>query len=195
MSARTWILATRNAHKVEELQALLGSRVQLRSLEGLALPAELPETGRTLQENSAQKARFVWEHTRIPCLADDSGLEVAALGGAPGVDSAHYSGQRNDAANLARVLQELEGHADRTARFRCVLSLFDGEQLHLFEGHCPGHLAEAPAGTHGFGYDPAFIPDGYKETFGQLPPEVKNALSHRAKAAEALVQWMGGVKS
>ena len=192
MTPPTWILATRNAHKVEELQALLGSRVCLQSLDGLDLPAELPETGRTLEENSAQKARFVWEHTQIPCLADDSGLEVAALGGAPGVDSAHYSGRRDDAGNLARVLHELQTRPDRTARFRCVLSLYDGHVVHSFEGSCPGHMAEAPAGDHGFGYDPAFVPEGYTQTFGQLPAEVKNALSHRARAAQQLVAWLEG---
>lgn len=189
MAPRTWILATRNAHKVEELQALLGDRVVLRSLEGFDL-GELPETGRTLPENSAQKARYVYEKTGIPCLADDSGLEVMALGGEPGVDSAHYSGKRDDAANLALVLERLKGQTDRSARFRCVLTLIEDGISYSFEGSCNGHMADAAHGAGGFGYDPAFVPDGHSRTFAEMSPAEKNALSHRARAVEKLVAWL-----
>lgn len=190
MAPRTWILATRNAHKVEELQALLGDRVVLRSLDGFDL-GELPETGRTLPENSAQKARYVYEHTGMACLADDSGLEVAALGGEPGVDSAHYSGKRDDAGNLALVLEKLKGQPDRSARFRCVLTLIEEGHTHVFDGSCEGQLVEAPYGAGGFGYDPAFIPAGHSRTFAEMSAAEKNALSHRARAVEKLVAWLG----
>jgi XTP/dITP diphosphohydrolase len=190
MAPRTWILATRNAHKVEELQAMLGNKVVLRSLNDFDL-GELPETGRTLPENSAQKAQYVYDHTQLPCLADDSGLEVEALNGEPGVDSAHYSGARDDAANLALVLQKVEGQPNRNARFRCVLTLLENGQKHVFDGSCPGTLALAPSGQGGFGYDPAFVPTGHTRTFAQMTAEKKNAISHRAKAVEALVAWLG----
>jgi XTP/dITP diphosphohydrolase len=189
MAPRTWILATRNTHKVEELQALLQGRVHLRSLNDFDL-GELPETGRTLPENSAQKARYVYEHTGLPCLADDSGLEVEALNGEPGVDSAHYSGKRDDAANLALVLQKLEGYNTRKARFRCVLTLIEDNQTHVFDGTCEGELGLAPSGQGGFGYDPAFIPTGHTRTFAQMTSEEKNAQSHRAKAVAQLLAWL-----
>jgi len=191
MIPRTWILATRNAHKVQELQALLGNLVVLRSLNDFNL-GELPETGRTLQENSAQKARFVYEHTGLAALADDSGLEVQALQGEPGVDSAHYSGQRNDATNLALVLQKLEGQPNRSAHFTCVLTLIENDETYVFEGTCPGTMATEPSGAGGFGYDPAFVPSGHTRTFAQMSAAEKNALSHRAKAAAQLLAWVEG---
>jgi XTP/dITP diphosphohydrolase len=189
MAPRTWILATRNAHKVEELQAMLGERVLLKSLADFDL-GELSETGRTLPENSAQKARYVYEHTGFPCLADDSGLEVNALGGEPGFDSAHYGGARDDAANLALVLKKLEGHTDRTARFRCVLTLMENNAQFVFEGSCEGAIMQTPSGQSGFGYDPIFVPNGHNRTFAEMSATEKNALSHRARAVEKLLQWL-----
>ena len=185
-----WILATRNAHKVEELQALLGSSVTLRSLDGFDLP-ELPETGRTLEANSEQKARFVFEKTGLPCLADDSGLEVEALDWAPGVDSAHYSGSRDDEANRQWLLLQLNENEHRAARFTCVLTLVDADgMIHSFTGHCHGTISRHEWGHGGFGYDKLFVPDGHLNTFAQMEPAEKNVLSHRAAAARKLRAWL-----
>ena len=189
------LLASRNRHKADEIAAYLGSVFRLQTLDDVpGLPAELPETGRTLEENSAQKALYVWQCTHTDCLADDSGLEVYALGMRPGVDSAHYNGTRSDAANLAKVLAELDSQPDRRARFRCVLTLCVGGTLHQFDGTVEGMLTADPAGAQGFGYDPAFVPDGHTRTFAQMTMEEKNALSHRARALEKLKAFLENYK-
>ncbi len=184
--------ATNNAHKLDELRPLLGARFDLRTLTDIGCHDELPETSDTLEGNALQKARYVWQHFGVPCFADDTGLEVRALQGAPGVDSAHYAGPaRDSAANVQKLLTALDGQPDRTARFRTVIALIDANgREHLFAGIVEGRITEAPRGTGGFGYDSVFQPDGFTETFAELPLEAKNRISHRARAVAGLVQWL-----
>ncbi len=185
------VLATKNAGKAREIGRMLeGTGVEIVSLEGFAGIALPPETGATMRENALLKARAVYRATGLPALADDSGLEVDFLGGAPGVYSARYSGENaTDEENWRKLLAELEGvpSGKRTARFRCALALvgFDGSE-HLFEGVFEGVIAEAPRGTNGFGYDPVFMASGTGKTAAELTPEEKNRVSHRARAIEAL---------
>jgi len=183
-------LATNNAHKISEIQAVLPSHIKLQSLQAAGITEELPEPFETIEENSFSKAFYVWQHYAVPCLADDSGLEVAALGGKPGVHSAHYSGSRNNAENIATVLDEMMGETNRAAQFKTVLTfIFDGKS-HQFEGIIEGNLAQEPAGENGFGYDPIFMPNGFSETFGQLATEVKLANSHRSRALVEFVAFL-----
>lgn len=181
------LVATKNAGKVRELTELLvGLPLRLRNLSDFPAAPEVDETGATFEENARLKAVGYGEHARLLTLADDSGLEVAALGGEPGVRSARYGGLATDAERTARLLEELArtNDAERRARFVCVIALAlpPSDRLHFFEGTCEGRIARAPAGSHGFGYDPVFCPDGYEQTFGQLPDETKEQLSHRARA-------------
>lgn len=194
--SRELLLATRNAGKIRELCELLGgASFVLRSLAEFPHVPEAEETGETFEENAAIKASFYGGATGLPTLADDSGLEVAALGGAPGVRSARYAGE--DAVydvKIARLLEELRlsGVADRRARFVCVAALFDPAtgSVRLFRGVCDGRIADAPRGGGGFGYDPIFVPDGYEESFGQLSSEVKQRISHRARAVAAAREFL-----
>lgn len=187
------ILCTGNEGKVAELRALLPKHITLLSLSDVGLPSDLPETGDTLEANALQKARFAHERTGLPCVADDTGLEVDALGGAPGVFSARYAGEARRAEdNMAKLLEELTGHADRTARFRTVLALVTDHGEETFEGSVEGSIGELRKGTNGFGYDPIFIPQGCSGTFAELDPAVKNAMSHRGRAVERLLAFLGG---
>jgi XTP/dITP diphosphohydrolase len=191
----TLCFATNNDHKLEEIRALLGDGFTLRTLADIGCVDELPETTGTIPGNSRQKADYVFKNFGVSCFADDSGLEIDALNGAPGVDSAHYSGSRDANQNMARVLTELAGHANRQARFRSVITLIldDGKVEPLamqFEGIVEGQILDAPRGTGGFGYDPIFQPDGYEQSFGELPPSVKNQFSHRARAFAGLVAYL-----
>jgi XTP/dITP diphosphohydrolase len=190
-------LATKNAGKAAEIGRILeGSGVEIVSLQafpGVELP---PETGRSMRENALLKARHVFKSIGLPALADDSGLEVDFLGGAPGVFSARYSGEKaTDEENWRKLLRELEGvpPEKRSARFRCALALvgFDDDE-HLFEGVFEGAIAGAPRGSNGFGYDPVFIPLGMDRTAAELTPDEKNSISHRARALEALKEFLGG---
>lgn len=186
---RGLLIATRNEGKVRELRELLGDAFALRSLAEFPRVPEAEETGETFEENASIKAAFYGRATGLLTLADDSGLEVAALGGAPGVRSARYAGEgASYEVKIARLLEELRrsGDSDRTARFVCVVALFDpvDESLRLFRGVCDGGIAGEPRGAGGFGYDPVFVPEGYVESFGQLPSSVKQRLSHRARAVE-----------
>lgn len=186
----TLCFATNNAHKLAEVRPLLGDRFTLRTLAEIGCHEELPETSATLDGNARQKARYVWEHYRVPCFADDTGLEVAALNGAPGVYSARYAGPARDAtANMQQVLTELAGVADRAARFRTVIAFVDatGNEW-VVEGTVAGHITEAPRGEGGFGYDPIFQPTGFADTFAELPLEVKNRIGHRGQAVAELVR-------
>jgi XTP/dITP diphosphohydrolase len=179
------VICTANAGKLKEFKALLSSGPTLLSLADVGIMDELPETGDTLQENALQKAREARERCGESCVADDSGLEVDALHGAPGVRSARYAGEdRNDAANMRHLLQQLQGHRTRTARFRTVLALVDEQGEHLFEGTVEGRILERPFGDGGFGYDPIFVPEGSERTFAEMSSTEKNAVSHRAKAVE-----------
>ena len=182
------VLATRNPGKVAELRALLADLpVRLRSAAEVEGAPEVEEDAPTLEGNAAKKARALHAHTGLPALADDTGLEVAALGGAPGVHSARYAGPAaDDAANRARLLRDLAGRADRSARFRTVLAYLDAAgALHTFEGVCRGRILHEERGTGGFGYDALFVPEGETRTFAELAPEEKNAISHRAQALRA----------
>lgn len=185
--------ATNNAHKLAEVQAALGDAFELRTLADIGCREELPETGRTLEANSLQKAAFLHDRYGVDCFADDTGLEVFALGGEPGVDSAHYAGpHRSHADNVALLLRNLAGHADRSARFRAVFTLIRGGEIRQFEGEVRGHITEAPRGSGGFGYDPVFVPEGHDRTFAEMSTAEKNTLSHRARALAAMKAFLAG---
>jgi XTP/dITP diphosphohydrolase len=185
------IFATANRHKLKEVQILLGSGFELLVPADLGYTADLPETGDTLEYNALEKARFVAEKFNLPCFSDDTGLEVDALHGEPGAFSARYAGDARDPqANLQLVLQRLEGHTQRSARFRCVVALVMAGRERLFEGKVEGVILQAPQGLKGFGYDPVFRPEGYDCSFAELSMAQKNELSHRGKAIRQLVDFL-----
>ncbi|MFN0188028.1 MAG: RdgB/HAM1 family non-canonical purine NTP pyrophosphatase [Bacteroidia bacterium] len=177
------VLASNNQHKVTEIRKILPKCFDLVSLMDAGITSELPETKGTIIGNATQKAFFVWEVTGIECLADDSGLEVEALDGHPGVDSAHYSGFPISAdRNMDLLLSQLEGHENRRASFVTILALIQDGVCHHFEGRVYGTISEHKRGENGFGYDPIFIPEGQHLTFAEMDEELKNAISHRALA-------------
>lgn len=183
------VFATHNAHKAEEVAAILaGTGVVLRTLDGLdGLPDDIPETADTFVGNALQKARFVYERTGLLCVADDSGLEVDALGGAPGVRSKRYSPEADPSHNNALLLRELAGVDDRTGRFRCVIAVVGPRGEHTAEGRCEGRIATAPRGEGGFGYDPLFLPsEAPGRAMAELSMADKNAISHRGRAFREL---------
>lgn len=185
--------ASNNAHKLDEIRPLLPAGLQLLSLADIGCHEELPETQPTLEGNARQKAQYVWDHFGVACFADDTGLEVEALGGAPGVYSARYAGpQRAAADNVAKLLHELGAQPDRRARFRTVISLVRGaSDVHEFSGEVHGTIAAAPIGGSGFGYDPVFVPgEGDGRTFAEMTLAEKNLLSHRARAVAGLVEFL-----
>lgn len=187
------LFATNNAHKLAEVQAVLGDAYTLLTPRDCGVTEEIPETQPTLEGNASQKAHYLFDRTGTDCFADDTGLEVEALGGAPGVHSARYATDGHDfAANNRLLLRNLEGHQNRRARFRTVVCLLlDGEE-HLFEGVVEGRIIACETGHEGFGYDPLFIPDGFDKTFAQMSPDEKNAVSHRARAVRKLVEFLHG---
>ena len=181
-------LATYNQHKAREFQALLGDQFEITDLASLP-SVELPEeTGSTFEENAVSKAVTVSKAVAKLVIADDSGLEVEALAGAPGIYSARYAGEKaNDTANVEKLLRELRNVTQRAARFRCVIALARaGQVLKTFTGVVEGEIVDAPRGDDGFGYDPVFQPAGFKQTFAEMSPEAKNGISHRAKAVAGL---------
>ena len=209
------VFATNNLHKLEEIRQILGSSMEVVSLADIGCHADIPETADTLEGNALQKAQYVWDHYHMSVFADDTGLEVDALGGAPGVHSARYAEgtDHNSEANMEKLLRELNGKTSRTARFRTVIALLlaeEGDEAedakdeeavngaeaakapcttpkeHLFEGRVDGTIATEKRGTAGFGYDPLFVPDGYDQSFAQLGTDIKNTISHRARAVEKL---------
>jgi XTP/dITP diphosphohydrolase len=186
------IVATRNAHKMREIQQLLGREFEVRDLPACPEISETVESGESFEENAKLKAIAVSKKLPGLVIADDSGLEVEALGGAPGIYSARYAGAKaTDKQNMDKLLEELARIGvkanQRRARFRCVLALARaGEILDIFEGTVEGTIVDPARGSHGFGYDPIFVPNGFKETFGELPAELKNSISHRARAIRAL---------
>ncbi len=187
--------ATNNAHKLDEVRHVLGEAIQLKTLADIGCTDELPETTGTIAGNSHQKAEYVWKHFGISCFADDSGLEIESLGGAPGVDSAHYSGSRDAGQNMALVLQQLTGQPNRRARFVTIITLLlqgrGAEPLEKqFEGVLEGEMLDAPIGTGGFGYDPIFQPDGYACSLAELSMAEKSQISHRAKAVAKLAAYL-----
>jgi XTP/dITP diphosphohydrolase len=183
--------ATNNEHKLAEVQKMLPDTIKLKTLAQVGCTDELPETQTTLEGNARQKAQYVFEHFEINCFADDTGLEVEALNGEPGVYSARYAGeQRNNQDNINLVLEKLKGQTNRKAQFRTVVTLvLDGEYFD-FEGTVAGNILEAPRGAEGFGYDPVFVPEGYEKTFAEMTSEEKNQISHRGKAIEKLVTYL-----
>lgn len=185
------VFATNNAHKLAEVQAVLGEEYTLLTPRDCGITEEIPETQETLEGNASQKAHYLYERTGLDCFADDTGLEVAALGGAPGVHSARYATDGHDfAANNRLLLHNLEGEADRRARFRTVVSLILGGEEHLFEGIVEGRIIEHETGNEGFGYDPLFMPEGSDRTFAEMTTEGKNAVSHRARAVRKLAEYL-----
>ena len=185
------MFATANLHKAKEAQAILPPGVQLLVPADLGSAQEIPETGNTLESNAMQKARTVWDIFGLDCFADDTGLEVQALGGAPGVYSARYAGpQANAEANMAKLLTKLKGQADRRAQFRCVIALILNGKEYYFEGCVPGHILERPQGDKGFGYDPIFVPQGYDCSFALMDSREKNAISHRGLALKQLARFL-----
>ena len=189
----TFVLATRNAHKVSELRRILGERLGPHELVGLdQVPdhggPEPDEDGATFAENALIKARAAAAHTGLPAIADDSGISVVALGGAPGIHSARYAGSRVDADNVAHLLANLRGVADRTARFECAAAIVDGAYEHVELGVWPGAVLEEARGAGGFGYDPVFRPEGLTVSSAELTADEKNAQSHRSRAFGALVE-------
>lgn len=221
------VFATNNLHKLEEIRQILGSSMEVVSLADIGCHADIPETADTLEGNALQKAQYVWDHYHMSVFADDTGLEVDALNGAPGVHSARYAEgtDHNSEANMEKLLRELNGKTSRTAHFRTVIALLLAEEgngaaaeatkeeatktedasiaeaandteaakvtcttpkAHLFEGRVDGTIATEKRGTAGFGYDPLFVPDGYDQSFAQLGTDIKNTISHRARAVEKL---------
>ncbi|MDD4032770.1 MAG: RdgB/HAM1 family non-canonical purine NTP pyrophosphatase [Bacteroidales bacterium] len=189
------LLATGNSHKVFEIQAIFGNSLSVLSLKDLGYSGDIPEDQTTLEGNAREKAEWVFERYRLPCLADDTGLEVTALGGRPGVYSARYAGETDKAfqseANIAKLLKEMSGITDRTARFRTVLAYVDPQGfIRFFEGIVCGEIADSPRGSAGFGYDAVFIPEGFTQSFAEMTPEGKNEISHRGKAIKAFAEWL-----
>ena len=195
------VFATNNMHKLEEIGALLGEKFRLIALKDLNIVEDIPEDHETLEENASQKAWYIYERTGHDCFADDTGLEVDALKGAPGVYSARYARMGHptfpdmDVAegNIRKLLLEMEGEKLRNARFRTVIALVLGGKEYQFEGVVDGWIIESGSGTKGFGYDPVFRPDGYEITFAEMDIALKNQISHRARAVAQLVQMLKGM--
>ena len=206
------VFATNNEHKLSEIRSILGESIEVLSLKDIGCDVDIPETGKTLEENALQKAQYVYDHYHIDCFADDTGLEVDALDGAPGVYSARYASMVSDSnqttpashdseANMARLLKELGENNNRHARFRTVIALIQKKdvcpcgctsikEIHKFEGIVEGEIIRERRGGEGFGYDPIFQPDGYDKTFAELGMEVKNHISHRARAVAKLCEFL-----
>ena len=189
------VFATNNRHKLNELSKLSGDKFHLLSLKDINCFDEIPETADTLEGNAALKAKYIWEKFGINCFADDTGLEVDALNGQPGVYSARYAGEdQNSEANLSKVLQELTGKTNRKARFRTIICLIIEGKEHFFEGIVNGNLLSERQGKEGFGYDPIFVPIGYDKTFAEMDMEVKNKISHRGIATYKLINFLKSYK-
>lgn len=197
------VFATNNQHKLQEIRDILGSEFEIVSLKDIGCDVDIPETGNTLEENAMQKAQYVYDHYNLSCFADDTGLEVEALNGEPGVHSARYAeGTDHDSeANMAKLLRNLEGKDTRKARFRTVIALIQKQdvcpcgctsikKVNRFEGIVDGSIATEKHGTAGFGYDPIFVPEGYDKSFAELGESIKNGISHRARAVAKLAEYL-----
>lgn len=183
--------ATNNLHKIEEVKVALGDGLRILTLEEAGIREELPETQDTLEGNARQKALYVFDHFGLPCFADDTGLEVDVLGGAPGVYSARYAGpQRRSADNIALLLENLRGKTSRAAQFRTVIHLVLPDGQWKFEGIVRGTIREDGKGTGGFGYDPVFVPEGFEQTLAEMSLEEKNLISHRGIAIRKLAEFL-----
>ena len=206
------VFATNNEHKLSEIRSILGESIEVLSLKDIGCDVDIPETGTTLEENALQKAQYVYDHYHISCFADDTGLEVDALGGAPGVYSARYASMasitsnpspasHDSEANMTRLLRELRENNNRRARFRTVIALIEKKdicpcgctsikEIHKFEGIVEGEIIRERRGGEGFGYDPIFQPEGYDKTFAELGMNIKNRISHRARAVAKLAEFL-----
>lgn len=185
------VFATNNQHKLSEIRQILGDRVEVLSLQDIGCDVDIPETGKTLEENALQKAQYVFDHYHTDVFADDTGLEVEALNGAPGVYSARYAGEGHDSeANMSKLLKKLSNNDNRKARFRTVIALIQQGDVHKFEGIVNGQIIRERRGGEGFGYDPIFQPDGYDKTFAELGLDIKNTISHRARAVAKLCAFL-----
>ena len=206
------VFATNNQHKLSEIRSILGDSIEVLSLKDIGCDVDIPETGTTLEENALQKAQYIYDHYHIDCFADDTGLEVDALNGAPGVYSARYASMASDSgqtcpashdseANMTRLLKELGNNNNRKARFRTVIALIHKKdvcpcgctsikEIHKFEGIIEGEIIRERRGGEGFGYDPIFQPDGYDQTFAELGMDIKNHISHRARATQKLADFL-----
>ena len=190
---RKLIFATNNKHKLGEVREMLNGIVEIVSLDESGFSGEIPETADTLQGNALQKAQWVWERTHCDCFADDTGLEVEALGGEPGVYSARYAGEHctfDD--NINKLLTALDGESNRKAQFRTVVCLIEDGKPRYFEGKVEGQILTERYGEGGFGYDPVFMPDRFAVSFAEMPAEVKNMISHRGMAVKQLVKYLSG---
>ncbi|HAH57857.1 MAG: non-canonical purine NTP diphosphatase [Lentimicrobium sp.] len=190
------LFATNNAHKLEEVKQLLSGYYEVISLSDVGFEGEIPETSPTIEGNALQKARFIKQSLGLDCFADDTGLEVAALHGAPGVYSARYAGEGcSYDDNVTKMLLEMQGIAHREARFRTVIALIIGNEEKLFEGIVEGMIIQERKGASGFGYDPIFMPEGYNQTFAEMATSLKNEISHRGRAVKLLAQWLMAMKA
>lgn len=188
---RRIVFATNNVHKLQEIRAMIPEGIKLLSLADIGCHADIPETADTLEGNALIKARYVAEHYGMDCFADDTGLEVETLGGAPGVHTARYAGEAHDTeANIDKLLAELADKDNRKARFRTAIAFIVQQEEHLFEGILEGEIAPGRRGTDGFGYDPVFIPEGTGKTFAELGSDIKNRISHRALAVNQLIEYI-----
>ena len=188
---KKFVFATNNNHKLEEVSSILGNKVELLSMKEIGCHDDIPETADTLEGNALLKARYIYDKYHTDCFADDTGLEVEALNGAPGVFSARYAGDaHNSEANMNKLLLELEGSDNRKARFRTVFALIVNGKEHIFEGIVKGEITKGKHGTSGFGYDPIFLPEGYTQTFAEMGNELKNKISHRAVATKKLCNFI-----
>lgn len=187
------VFATHNAHKLEEVRAILKGIVEVVGLADIGCHEDIPETADTLEENAKLKSQYVYEKFGYDCISDDTGLEIEALDGKPGVHSARYAGEpSNSVNNMLKVLEEMKDQSNRNAQFRTVVSLVENGNYYEFEGIVKGILSREPTGKGGFGYDPIFIPEGHSESFAVLSAEEKNAISHRAIAIKKLAEHFNG---
>ena len=185
------VFATNNAHKLGEIREILGNYYEIVSLKEIGFDEDIPETGDTLAENASQKSHYIFERYHINCFSDDTGLEVDALEGEPGVYSARYAGEKatyDD--NVNKLLQELGYSENRKAAFKTVISLILDGKEHQFEGRVDGSITKSKHGEGGFGYDPVFLPDGFNQTFSEMSTDLKNRISHRGKATAKLVEFL-----
>jgi XTP/dITP diphosphohydrolase len=188
------VFATNNAHKLQEVSAKIDGQIELLSLDDIGCFDDIAETGTTFRENASIKSNYIHDKYKLDCFGDDSGLEIDALNGEPGVYSARYAGKHgNHAANIDKVLSGLQNVTNRKARFRTVISLIWNGEEHFFDGTVEGVIRHERSGTEGFGYDPIFQPDGYDVTFAEMSLDEKNRISHRAKAVEKLVEFLGNM--
>lgn len=188
------VFATHNPNKLKEIQQLVPEFIELVSLDTIGCTEEIPETAKTLEGNAKIKADYVTKNYKLPCFADDTGLLVNSLNGEPGIYSARYAGPQNDSqANMTKLLSNLIGKNDRSAHFKTVIALNLNGETHIFEGIIDGEIIEDKKGKNGFGYDPIFVPNGYNETFAQLPLSVKNDISHRGQAFKKLIAYLNNI--